>query len=70
MLSAIIFAMMKLANVSSNAKTMPDVYQLAIEMKLLVGKVSIRDKNTETTIHLLVILYFLTFSSGINTPRP
>ena len=41
MLSAIIFALTKLANVSLLVITMSGVFQLVIEMKLLVRKVSL-----------------------------
>ena len=45
MLSAIIFALTKLANVSLLVITISDVFQLVIEMKLLVRKVSLTNSS-------------------------
>ena len=45
MLFAIIFALTKLANVSLLVITMSDVFQLVIEMKLLVRKVSLTNSS-------------------------
>ena len=45
MLSAIIFALTKLVNVSLLVITMSGVFQLVIEMKLLVRKVSLTNPS-------------------------
>ena len=45
MLSAIIFALTKLVNVSLLVITMSGVFQLVIEMKLLVRKVSLTNSS-------------------------